>query len=119
MLFLSFLCRLVFVMVFLVLGILSTVVFVVLGFFYAYFTPGYYWEIYGYVIFIHILCAPFWSFELCLWLIVQSTMNKLQRDFTVEHNDDDLSTTINITDDSKRNIKLDRPIKKVSLKSGV
>ena len=107
-------------MLFLTLGILSTVVFVLLGFFYAYFTAGYFWEMYGYIIFIHVFCAPFWSFELCLWLIIHSTMNKLQKGLSVriEDNDGNLRSTINATDDSKRNPKLDKPNRK-SLVKGV
>ena len=66
-------------MFFLALGVLSVVAFVLLGFFYAFFTSGFYWDIYGYVVILHILSAPLWSFELCVWIVIQATMNKLQK----------------------------------------
>jgi len=68
-----------YVMFFLALGILSVVAFVLLGFFYAFFTSGLYWDIYGYVVIFHILSAPLWSFELCVWIVIQATLNKLQK----------------------------------------
>lgn len=66
-------------MFFLTIGILSVVAFILLGFFYAYFTSGYYWDIYGYVVIAHLCVAPFWSFELSLWLVIHATMNKLSK----------------------------------------
>ena len=93
--FIIFYFRLWFVMFFLALGVLSVVAFVLLGFFYAFFTSGFYWDIYGYVVIFHILSAPLWSFELCVWLVIQATLNKLQKGSHSNPNTDldDISST--------------------------
>ena len=77
--FSTFNFRLWYVMFFLTIGILSVLTFVLLGFFYAYFTSGYYWDIYGYVVIAHLSVAPFWSFELSLWIVIHATMNKFSK----------------------------------------
>ena len=93
--FIIFYFRLWFVMFFLALGVLSVVAFVLLGFFYAFFTSGFYWDIYGYVVIFHIFSAPLWSFELCVWLVIQATLNKLQKGSHSNPNTDldDISST--------------------------
>ena len=70
------------------------VVFVLLGFFYAYFTPGNYWDIYGYVVIMHILFAPFWTFELCMMVVVYATMNKIKKgiDLLQDKDQEDVSS---------------------------
>ena len=80
--------RLWFVMFFLGLGILSVVSFVLLGFFYAFFTAGYYWDIYGYVVVLHFFGAPIWSFELFVWIVIQATANKLRKRPSSDQNKD-------------------------------
>jgi len=80
-------------MFFLGLGILSVVSFVLLGFFYAFFSSGYYWDIYGYVVIIHICGAPIWSYELFVWMLIQATANKLRKG-TDENNDQDDTSSI-------------------------
>merc|ERR1712150_226956 len=68
-----------YVMFFLTIGILSVLTFVMVGFFYAYFTSGYYWDIYGYVVIAHLSVAPLWFFELSLWIVIHATMNKFSK----------------------------------------
>ena len=75
-------------MFFLGLGILSVVSFVLLGFFYAFFTSGYYWDIYGYVVVFHMFGAPIWSYELFVWIIIQATAKKLNKGPSSEQNKD-------------------------------
>ena len=79
-------------MFFLGLGILSVVCFVLLGFFYAFFTSGYYWDIYGYVVLMHIFGAPIWSYELFVWLVIQATTSKLRKE-TCSNEDNDQDDT--------------------------
>ena len=63
------------------------VIFIVLGFFYGYFTNGYYWELYGYVITLHVCLTPLWSWQIFMWMVVYAAMNKIKKHVTDQSHD--------------------------------